>query len=182
MSNDTKRLSDLFWLGIATAIFLPIGSLIALAILIDDGRPLFFTQARVGRYRRRFAVRKFRTMRDGRVTRVGMVLRKCGLDELPQFLNILHGDMSFVGPRPLTEDDVRRLGWTTARHDFRWRLAPGISGLAQIHAGRGARESLAWDRIYLRRRSLALDVRILGVTFLMNFLGKRRVQRALRGR
>jgi lipopolysaccharide/colanic/teichoic acid biosynthesis glycosyltransferase len=76
-----------------------------------------------------------RTMRDGRVTRVGTALRATGLDEIPQFLNILSGEMSAVGPRPLTEADVRRLGWTGAEFDFRWEQKPGLTGLAQI-AGR----------------------------------------------
>jgi lipopolysaccharide/colanic/teichoic acid biosynthesis glycosyltransferase len=179
--NKAKRLSDLGWLVVATAIFLPFGALITVAILLDDGRPVLFTQPRLGRGHRPFRVFKFRTMRGGRVTRVGTLLRKTGLDELPQFLNIARGDMSFVGPRPLTEADVERLRWTKRRHDFRWQLRPGITGLAQIHAGNGARESLAYDRLYRRHCRLALDTSILAVTFLMNFLGKRWVKRKVLG-
>ena len=72
-----------------------------------------------------FTILKFRSMRDGRVTRIGRLIRATGLDELPQFVNILRGDMSAVGPRPLTADDVARLGWTTPQHDFRWQSRPG---------------------------------------------------------
>jgi lipopolysaccharide/colanic/teichoic acid biosynthesis glycosyltransferase len=176
-----KRLSDLFWLPIALLVFCPAALVIATAILIDDGRPLFYIQPRLGRRRARFDVLKFRTMRDGQVTRVGAVLRRTGLDELPQFVNILRGEMSFVGPRPLTEADVVRLGWTTPRYDFRWRRPPGITGLAQIRAGAGATASLAWDRLYGRVATPFLDTQILAATFLMNLAGKAWVKRTLLG-
>jgi lipopolysaccharide/colanic/teichoic acid biosynthesis glycosyltransferase len=179
-SDGWKRGADLFWLPIAVAVFFPAAILIALAIRADDGGPVLFVQPRLGRGRRPFRVFKFRTMRDGAVTRVGTWLRKTGLDELPQFLNIARGEMSFVGPRPLTGADVARLGWDGPRHDFRWRLAPGITGLAQIRAGRGASESLAWDRLYLRRAAPLLDARLLATTFVMNLVGKTSV-RALLG-
>jgi lipopolysaccharide/colanic/teichoic acid biosynthesis glycosyltransferase len=181
MRDGWKRPSDLFWLVVAVLVFLPPAALIAVAILADDGWPLFFTQVRLGAGRRPFRVVKFRTMRDGRVTTVGALLRKTGLDELPQFANILRGEMSFVGPRPLTAADVVRLGWTEKRHDFRWRRAPGITGLAQIRAGRGARASLAWDRLYLRRCGPLLDAQLLATTFLMNLVGKSLVKRTLLG-
>jgi lipopolysaccharide/colanic/teichoic acid biosynthesis glycosyltransferase len=176
-----KRASDLLWLPVGLAVFTPITLLIAVAILLDDGRPIFFRQPRLGVGRRPFDVIKLRTMRGGRVTRVGALLRKTGLDELPQFLNILRGEMSFVGPRPLTPDDVVRLGWTQPRHDFRWRLRPGITGLAQIRAGLGARASLAWDRLYLRRCGPLLDAGLLATTFAMNVVGKEPVKKLLLG-
>jgi lipopolysaccharide/colanic/teichoic acid biosynthesis glycosyltransferase len=181
MPERWKRWSDLFWLPVVAAVSLPVALLAAAAILADDGRPLLFRQARLGAGRRPFDVIKFRTMRDGRVTRVGALLRQTGLDELPQLVNILRGQMSFVGPRPLTPADVLRLGWTERRHDFRWLMPPGITGLAQIRAGRGARVTLAWDRLYARRAGLLLDTRVLATTFLMNLLGKRFVKRALLG-
>jgi lipopolysaccharide/colanic/teichoic acid biosynthesis glycosyltransferase len=120
-------------------------------------------------------------MRDGAVTRVGRWTRRTGLDELPQFWNILRGDMSFVGPRPLTPADVHRLGWEGPRFDFRWRLRPGITGLSQIHAGKSARHSLALDRVYVRRSGMGIDLYLLALTFLMNFAGKQTVQRYVLG-
>src|SRR6187455_2049147 len=93
--------------------FAPVCLLIAIAIVLEDGRPVLFRQERLGERRRRFTILKFRSMRNGRVTRVGRFLRGTGLDELPQFVNVLRGEMSAVGPRPLIEADVLRLGWTT---------------------------------------------------------------------
>jgi lipopolysaccharide/colanic/teichoic acid biosynthesis glycosyltransferase len=177
----SRRAFDLAMLPVAALVFAPVAAPIAAAVLVDDGRPLFFRQARLGLRRRSFHVLKFRTMRDGQVTRVGAWLRRTGLDELPQLFNILRGEMSFVGPRPLTPADVCRLGWTSPRYDFRWRLRPGLTGLAQIRAGVGARSSLAWDRLYGRHRDLVLDVGLLGITFLMNLAGKTRVKRLLLG-
>ena len=177
----SKRLADLLWLPVAVAVFLPIAIVVAGAIWADDGRPLFFRQWRLGRGRRLFRLLKFRTMRDGAVTRAGAWLRRTGLDELPQFANVLRGDMSFVGPRPLTADDVRRLGWCGARYDFRWRVRPGITGLAQVRAGAGARASLAWDRLYVKRQGAWLDATLLATTFLMNLFGKAWVKRTLLG-
>src|SRR5204863_5033824 len=127
-----KRLFDLAGAAAGLLAFSPIMAAIAAAIFLEDGRPVLFRQDRLGRQRRPFAILKFRSMRDGRITRVGRLLRATGLDELPQFLNILRGEMSAVGPRPLAAEDVARLGWTTARHDFRWRVAPGLTGLAQL--------------------------------------------------
>jgi lipopolysaccharide/colanic/teichoic acid biosynthesis glycosyltransferase len=158
-----------------------VASVIACAIWIEDRGPLLFAQERLGRGRRPFRIYKFRTMRNGEITRVGRWTRRTGLDELPQFWNILRGDMSFVGPRPLTAADVHRLGWDGRRFDFRWRLRPGITGLSQIHAGEGARHSLAWDRLYVRRLAMTMDLFLLALTFLMNFAGKRTIQRHVLG-
>ena len=127
-----KRLFDFACLVAALPLFgLPMLA-IALAIKIDDGGPVFFRQLRAGLDRREFEVLKFRTMRDGAVTRAGRWLRLSGLDELPQFLNVLYGQMSIVGPRPLTVSDIERLGWTEGEVLRRWNVKPGITGLAQI--------------------------------------------------
>jgi lipopolysaccharide/colanic/teichoic acid biosynthesis glycosyltransferase len=162
-------------------LFGPLMAGVSLAILLDDGRPVFFRQPRLGRCRRPFEILKFRTMRDGVVTRVGRHLRETGLDELPQFLNILAGDLSAVGPRPVTGEDAERFGWTDARAAARWRVNPGLTGLAQL-ASRSPRESLALDRCYVRRRSLALDCRIVAMSFVVNVMGKRLARRVLFGR
>src|SRR5437868_5048041 len=116
-----KRLFDVVGAAAGLLAFSPIMSIIAAAILVEDGGPVLFRQERLGRDRRAFTILKFRSMRDGRITRVGRILRATGLDELPQFVNVLRGEMSAVGPRPLTDSDVKRLGWTAPRHHFRWR-------------------------------------------------------------
>jgi lipopolysaccharide/colanic/teichoic acid biosynthesis glycosyltransferase len=154
---------------------------VALAIVLDDGGPVFFRQRRLGRCLRPFEIVKFRTMRDGEVTRVGRHLRDTGLDELPQFFNILRGDLSAVGPRPVTRDDAQRFGWMGAHAEVRWRVKPGLTGLAQL-ASRSPRESLLLDRCYVRRQSLALDCRIIAMSFVVNVLGKSRARRLLFGR
>ena len=120
-------------------------AVIAAAILLDDGRPVLFRQERLGHRRRPFHILKFRSMRDGRVTRVGRVLRATGLDELPQFVNILRGDMSAVGPRPLTADDVARLGWSGPRSTSAGRAGPASPAWRSSSAP--ARMTTRWTSI-----------------------------------
>ena len=174
-----KRLFDIVGAVGGLLAFSPAMAVIAGAIVLEDGWPVLFRQERLGRRRRPFTILKFRSMRDGRITRVGRMLRATGLDELPQFVNILRGDMSAVGPRPLTVSDVTRLGWTAPRYDFRWRVLPGLTGLAQVTEARSGRLSLGLDRRYVARQSLSLDLRLVAVSFAINALGKRRVRRVL---
>jgi lipopolysaccharide/colanic/teichoic acid biosynthesis glycosyltransferase len=175
-----KRLFDVAGAAAGLVVFaLPMAA-ISVAILCLDGRPLLFRQSRLGRGRRPFTILKFRTMRDGEVTAIGRVLRATGLDEIPQLIQVLAGDISAVGPRPLTEADVRRFGWDTAACDFRWSVRPGLTGLAQIVGTRSARHALRLDRRYIARRSLRLDVWLIAWSFGVNLLGKTRVQRILR--
>jgi len=175
-----KRLFDIVGAAGGLLFFSPICFAVALAILLEDGRPILFHQDRVGLDRRRFTILKFRSMRDGRVTRVGRFIRATGLDELPQFINVLVGEMSAVGPRPLVEADVARLGWTTPRHDFRWQVRPGLTGLAQVVGPPTSRSSLFLDRVYVDRWSLWLDVRLVALSFAVNAFGKQRVRAFLR--
>lgn len=114
------------------------------------------------------------------MTRVGGWLRRTGLDELPQFVNVCRGEMSIVGPRPLTVEDVTRLDWSSASHDWRFRMKPGITGIAQLAGGRSARHSARLDRLYLRRQSAALDLRIIALSFVINIIGKSIVRAWLR--
>lgn len=176
-----KRLFDIVGAVGGLLFFGPLMVVIALAIGLDDGRPVLFRQARLGRGRRTFRIWKFRSMRDGRITRVGRLLRASGLDELPQFFNILAGDLSAVGPRPVTEQDARRFGWIGPSAAARWRLTPGLTGLGQL-AGRSPQERLRLDRCYARRRSLAFDCRMVAASFVVNLLGKPRARRLLFGR
>jgi lipopolysaccharide/colanic/teichoic acid biosynthesis glycosyltransferase len=174
-----KRAFDIAGAAGGLLFFAPIGLVVAAAILLEDGRPVLFYQDRLGGERRRFTMLKFRSMRDGRVTRVGRVLRDTGLDELPQLLCVLRGDMSAVGPRPLVEADVRRWGWTTAQYDFRWKVPPGLTGLAQVVGPRSPRASLFLDRVYIARRNLWLDAGLVALSFAVNALGKQRVRELL---
>ena len=177
-----KRLFDLVGAAAGLLAFSPVIAVIAAAIVLEDGWPVLFRQERLGRGRQPFTILKFRSMRDGRITRVGRMLRATGLDELPQFINILCGDMSAVGPRPLTESDVTRLGWMAPRYDFRWQVLPGLTGLAQVTEARSGRLSLSLDRRYVARQSLSLDLRLVAASFAINALGKSRVRRALERR
>ena len=174
-----KRLFDVVG-AIGGLIFfaLPMAG-IAAAVLVLDGRPILFRQPRLGRGRRRFTILKFRSMRGGEVTAVGRVLRATGLDELPQLVNVLRGDISAVGPRPLTDEDVRRLGWTDPACDFRWRVPPGLTGLAQVAGTRSPRHALRLDRRYIACQSWQLDVRLIAWSFAINVLGKDRVRRLI---
>jgi lipopolysaccharide/colanic/teichoic acid biosynthesis glycosyltransferase len=175
-----KRTFDIVGACAGVVVFVPIAAVVAVAVLIDDGGPVLFRQDRLGYRRRPFSILKIRTMRDGRTTRVGRVLRATGLDEIPQFLNILAGDMSAVGPRPLTEADVQRLGWTGPEFDFRWSAKPGLTGLAQIAGAQSSNDALELDRTYTARWSPLLDCRLIALSFAVNVLGKSRVQRLLR--
>ncbi|MGH9176406.1 MAG: sugar transferase [Vicinamibacterales bacterium] len=152
---------------------------IAAAILLDDGLPVFFSQERLGYRRRPFRILKFRSMRDGQVTRVGRLLRASGLDEVPQFLNILRGDMSAVGPRPLTAADVGRLGWAGDEFDFRWTCRPGLTGLAQLVGARADDDALVFDRVHAGAWSPLRDCRLIAWSFAVNAFGKARIRRWL---
>ena len=173
----------------------PLWAAFALAITIEDGGPVFFRQERVGLNGRPFMALKFRSMRpdaeagvgavqaiehDPRVTRVGRVMRATAMDELPQLWNILRGDMSFVGPRALRPGEIEAGsdGLLVALEDVpgfaqRVLVRPGLTGIAQIYARRDVprRQKFRYDRLYVRRRSAALDVRLILLSFWISVLG-----------
>jgi lipopolysaccharide/colanic/teichoic acid biosynthesis glycosyltransferase len=172
-----KRAFDLF-VAITTLIILsPLMAVTALVVRTFLGSPVLFRQVRPGYKARPFTCLKFRTMRDARdsagrllpdadrLTRVGIWMRKLSLDELPQLWNVLRGDMSLVGPRPLL---MRYLPYFTENEDARFEAMPGITGLAQV----SGRNNLTWDdRLamdvnYVNQRSLLLDLKILAMTVL----------------
>ena len=181
-----KRIEDLCIAGLALLLLLPTFVLIALAIRLDSPGPVFFRQKRVGFHDSTFRVWKFRTMHhhlrddgsvrqtsrgDPRVTRVGRLLRRTSLDELPQILNVLGGDMSIVGPRPhalqMTLGAVP-LHETVEEYASRHRIKPGITGWAQVNGCRGEiateaklRQRIELDRYYIENWSLALDAWII---------------------
>jgi lipopolysaccharide/colanic/teichoic acid biosynthesis glycosyltransferase len=177
-----KRVFDVAGACAGLLVFAPVMAIVLAAVYIENGRPVFFRQQRLGYRRRPFPILKVRTMRDGRVTRVGRVLRATGLDELPQFINILAGQMSAVGPRPLTEDDVRRFGWTGVEFDFRWEMKPGLTGLAQIVGAACTQDALELDRAYAARWRPILDCQLIALSFAVNLFGKSRVQRFVKNR
>jgi lipopolysaccharide/colanic/teichoic acid biosynthesis glycosyltransferase len=175
-----KRLLDLALLLPLVPLFALVTGLLALLVLVVDGRPVRFAQPRVGVGGRTFLVWKLRTMTcepdpaHRRPTRLGAWLRQRGLDELPQLWNVLIGDMSLVGPRPLTPTDAARL---TALHPpfaARFAVPPGLTGLAQVCLAQGVALTSELDAAYVRTRSAALDLRILLRTTWMNLVGKRR--------
>ena len=168
-----KRAIDILIAGLALILSLPIQLVVALLVRINLGSPVLFTQQRPGRSGRMFTMYKFRTMRDitedlvsdeDRITPFGSWLRSTSLDELPELFNVLKGDMSIVGPRPLLPE---YLPLYTARQARRHEVRPGVTGLAQVK-GRNAMpwaERLAWDVRYVETRSFALDCRIVLDTF-----------------
>jgi lipopolysaccharide/colanic/teichoic acid biosynthesis glycosyltransferase len=166
MNALVKRTEDLLVCLLALLIFVVPFVVIALAIYLSERSSIFFIQKRLGRAGEEFKVLKFRTMTEGQVTFVGRWLRKTGLDELPQIINIARGEMSFVGPRPLTREDVGRLS-LHKNFKSRWDVKPGLTGLAQIYAGKGLENSMNMDREYIERQSLLLDIQIMAISFLM---------------
>lgn len=179
-TDRARRAYDIGFALLGCHVFAPFFVVASAWIKLEDGGPVLFKQERVGKGRRPFAILKFRTMRGSEITRVGKWLRATGLDETAQFLNVLLGDMSMVGPRPLTARDVERLGWTERAHDARWDVKPGITGLAQLFGGKAARGTLKLDKLYAARRSPWLDTQLIAASFVVNIAGKRRTKGWLR--
>ncbi|MGQ0505924.1 MAG: sugar transferase [Myxococcaceae bacterium] len=181
----SKRAFDLLLLLAASPFFGGLILVLALAVLCVDGRPVFFTQPRVGRHRRPFRIWKLRTMTDEpeiqsrRPTRFGAWMRHRGLDEIPQLLNVLLGEMSLVGPRPLTPSDADRLVATHPPFAARFGVPPGITGLAQVCGARGAAITAELDAEYARTRTGWMDFSILLRTIWINLVGKRKGYRRL---
>jgi sugar transferase EpsL len=167
-----RRMVDVIVAAIALAISMPLQITIAAILVVRQGRPVLFSQARVGQGGRVFRLHKFRTMTretdetgtplrdEQRLTGLGRLLRRLSLDELPELWNILIGDMSFVGPRPLPVHYLPRYRPSELR---RHQVRPGLTGWAQVN-GRNAvdwDDRLAMDVWYVEHRSLVLDLRIL---------------------
>lgn len=175
-----KRVVDLILASAILFVLLPVLLLIATLIQLESRGPVFYRQPRNGKGMRVFTILKFRTMRTGtdscrqaqrfdeRVTRVGRLLRRTSLDELPQLFNVLKGEMSLVGPRPHPLWLDERFGPTIPNYASRFAVPPGITGLAQINGCRGETPDVAamarrveWDAQYVERCSLSLDLKIL---------------------
>jgi lipopolysaccharide/colanic/teichoic acid biosynthesis glycosyltransferase len=191
-----KRPFDMTLSGLGLLLSSPLSLLIAAAIKLEDRGPVFYRQDRVGRRGRTFQVIKFRSMipdaekaqgavqavaKDPRVTRIGRLLRATAMDELPQLFNIFKGDMSFVGPRALRpnekevhgDPDTREI---TAIPGYRERHAvrPGLTGLTQIFlpGDTPRRKKFRYDRLYIRKRSFCLDLRLIVLSFWITFRGR----------
>jgi lipopolysaccharide/colanic/teichoic acid biosynthesis glycosyltransferase len=184
-----KRLFDVCFAGVGLLLSSPLWALIAAAIKLEDGGPVFFPQERVGRHGRTFRAFKFRSMipdaearsgpvqataGDSRITRVGHLLRGTAMDELPQLWNIFIGDMSFVGPRPLRPgeidvgDDGRLIALDAIPgYERRHRVRPGLTGLAQVYAPRDLPRAgkFRLDSLYLKKGGLCLDCKLIMLSF-----------------
>lgn len=169
-----KRFFDFAASLILIILLLPLFVAVSLVIIVTDGGPVMFSQQRVGKGNKLFSVYKFRTMKrntrnaataeltesDEQITKCGRFLRKTSLDELPQLFNVLRGNMSFVGPRPLIpeESEIREL---RAKYNV-YSVRPGITGLAQV-SGRdllAINEKALFDKEYVEKQSILLDIKI----------------------
>jgi lipopolysaccharide/colanic/teichoic acid biosynthesis glycosyltransferase len=184
-----KRLFDVTLSALGLAASAPLWLVIAAAVKIEDGGPVFFPQERVGRGGRVFTALKFRSMvadaetrsgplqagaNDPRITRIGRLLRGTAMDELPQLWNIFVGDMSFVGPRPLRPGEVEVRGdgrlvplATIPGYEARHGIRPGLTGLTQVYAPRDIPRASKFrlDRLYLKRAGFWLDLKLILLSF-----------------
>jgi sugar transferase (PEP-CTERM system associated) len=176
-----KRAADLIMSFAMLVVFLPLMGLIALLIKLDSRGPAIFSQERVGAKGKIYRMHKFRSMvedaekmsgpvwardDDGRITRVGKIIRKLRIDELPQLWNVLKGNMSFVGPRPEREHFVKQLEKKVPYYSERFTVKPGITGWAQVSYGYGASEEdaiekLNYDLFYIKNMSFFMDLMIV---------------------
>ena len=182
---SVKRVLDVILSLAALVLLSPILILIALAVVLDSRGPVFFRQRRTGRHGKIFSIYKFRTMHvledgaavrqaragDRRITGLGRFLRVTSLDELPQLLNVLAGDMSLVGPRPHAVAHDAFYAGCVRNYRLRQLVRPGITGWAQVHGARGATPNISdmqaridLDLQYVQHESLWLDLRILART------------------
>ena len=180
-----KRLLDAILAGLALVLLSPLLALVSLAVALDSSGPVLFCQKRTGLNGKTFPIFKFRSMHvledgaevkqasknDARITRVGRLIRKLSLDELPQLINVLAGDMSLVGPRPHAVVHDTEYGAAIPNYAVRQQVKPGITGWAQVNGARGATPTLAimqrrvdFDVWYVANASLALDLLILART------------------
>ncbi len=181
-ARSIKRIIDVSGSLLGLILLSPLFLLVAAAILITSGRPIFYSQERIGQGGRRFRIIKFRSMRtdaesesgpiwasihDQRCTKVGEWLRRTNIDELPQLLNVLKGEMSLVGPRPERPSFVDRFRQEIPDYHLRHAVPGGMTGWAQVHGFRGRtslRKRLQYDLDYIERWTIGMDIRVLLMT------------------
>ena len=182
-----KRLLDITISLIALIFLLPLMSLIYLSVRINLGSPAFFLQERVRKDNKIFKMIKFRTMKNStdkngnllsdneRVTKFGSFLRSFSLDELPELINILKGDMSLVGPRPERPFFVEKFREEIPRYMVKHQVRPGLTGWAQVNGYRGdtsIRKRIDCDLYYIENWSIGFDIKILFLTIFKGFINK----------
>jgi sugar transferase (PEP-CTERM system associated) len=187
-----KRVSSMIWSAAALILASPLMASIALAIRLDSDGPAIFRQKRVGQHGKIFTLFKFRTMingidqgeeyrpakkADSRFTRLGKLLRRTRMDELPQLFNILRGDMHFVGPRPFVPNQEKECLELIPYYSQRWAIKPGATGWAQVNRGYNLtiednKDKLAYDLFYIKNISVGLDLLILFTTIKILLLGR----------
>ncbi len=191
LSMGIKRLADIVISMLALVLLWPVFILIALIIWLDTGAPIFYLQERIGQGGRPFWIIKFRTMivdaerqgpqlsfpEDKRQTRVGNILRRYRLDELPQFCNILKGDMSLVGPRPERSYYIEQISQKTPDFPQLLQMRPGLTSWGQVKYGYASSieqifERMQFDLYYVRNFSLLFDVKVILHTVRIVFSGK----------
>lgn len=182
----TKRAMDILFSLLVMIVAVPISIVTAIAILIEDGWPIFYTQERVTQDGHIFRILKFRSMiknaeaeghsipatgRDPRITKVGRVIRACRIDELPQIINILKGDMSWVGPRPERIEHVEKYTEEIPEFVFRMKVKGGLTGYAQVYGkyNTSAYDKLRLDLMYIENYSIILDLKIMVMTLRVMF-------------
>ena len=194
-SRNSKRLFDLFVSFVLMIVLSPLLLVIAIAIKIDDKGPVIFKQERIGRFGRPFYIYKFRSMRtdaeafgpelshgggsgDKRLTKVGAFIRRHHLDELPQLWNVFIGDMAFVGPRPERKYYIDQILEHDKRYTYLYQIRPGVTSYATFYNGytdtmEKMLRRLEYDLYYLINRSWKFDMKIMAMTALAVFFGKK---------
>jgi exopolysaccharide biosynthesis polyprenyl glycosylphosphotransferase len=187
---SVKRLLDIFISAFALVLLSPLLLAMAIAIRLSSDGPVIFKQERIGKYGKPFQILKFRTMvrdaerngpqlsssADSRVTKVGRLLRKTRMDEIPQFWNVVVGDMSLVGPRPERQHFIDLITQKAPHYRHLHRVRPGITSWGQVKYGYAENveqmvQRLKYDILYIENMSLAMDIKILLYTIIIVFKG-----------
>ena len=189
-----KRLFDVVLSSVGLVVLSPVWAIVWVAMLFDDGLPVFLKQKRIGKGGIPFNSFKIRSMarsslnehinvqakeNDSRITRIGRVLRDTAIDESPQLINILIGEMSFVGPRPLLQSEIEVNGEddhidinNIPGYEQRIGVVPGLTGIAQLYQSRDIprQDKFRYDMEYLEKRNMFLDLKLIGLSFLVTFM------------